>query len=206
MGSSEDGVNIKYPSSPDDWIKWTRRWWESMMEVPKESNPIADPDGTYFKSFKQPADSENIWFLAGNLGGETTREIDVKKGKAIFMPLVNYIGCENPGYGKSNLFLGAGDPKLESEAESDIKKSKVIPNYDGIKEKIREQVKTPLWNLKFAEPPVMGDRSGEAKCLSNGIWIFTEPLLNVGQTATITIHAENDEFQSNVTYKINIVP
>ena len=105
MSDPKNESNIHYPANPDDWIKWTRRWWQPMLEIPKDSNPIADPDGTYFREFKQPADIENVWFISGSLNeDDRIRKIDVKRGKAIFGPIVNYICCKNPGFGKSNLY------------------------------------------------------------------------------------------------------
>ena len=54
---------------------------------------------------------------------------------------------------------------------------------------------------------VMGESSGEAECLSGGKWIFTEPLVDVGQTATTeNIAKQGSEFNSTVIYRINIVP
>ena len=117
MPDAENASNVQYPANPDDWIKWTQRWWEAMLEIPKGSNPIADPDGTYFKTFKKPADAEDVWFIGGGLNDEDIRKIDVKKGKAIFGPIVNYIACKNPGFGNPNLYGAPQGSSLEQEVQ-----------------------------------------------------------------------------------------
>lgn len=207
MPDAENASNVQYPANPDDWIKWTQRWWEAMLEIPKGSNPIADPDGTYFKTFKQPADAEDVWFIGGGLNDEDIRKIDVKKGKAIFGPIVNYIACKNPGFGKSNLYGAPQGSSLEQEVK-DIDNCDFGVEFTGhVSEMVRDRVRTPRWHVNFSESPVMGDMSGTAECVSDGYWFFTKPLVDVGETAIIRIHASNNEdFRFSVTYEISIVP
>lgn len=217
---------INYPESHDEWIYWTRLWWDSIAIIAKGSNPINDKSGENFKNFKQPADEKDVWFLAGNLGGEDVRNITVKKGKALFFPEVNYIGCEDEAFGKSknytedqnSLYIKRGEPNPEQDARKDIDAAEesTTVDYEGpVKQRIRKRVPMPFWKIKFGDPPIMGRESGTATCLSDGYWIFTEPLDAVGEKASITIkskHSEIEEstgkkhsFSSKVVYKIDIV-
>ena len=53
----------------------------------------------------------------------------------------------------------------------------------------------------------MGDLSGTAECVSDGYWFFTRPLVDVGEMASIKIHASNkQDFRFSVTYEISIIP
>jgi hypothetical protein len=62
----------------------------------------------------------------------------------------------------------------------------------------------------------MGGADGVAECVSDGFWVFTEPLDAVGQTASITIKSKHSDitdsndkhhtFDSTVVYEIEIVP
>jgi len=226
--SSRIIMAIDYPKTHDEWAEWTRLWWNSMLDIAKGSNPITDQNGENFKKFKQPADAKNVWLLAGNVGGTDIRKISVKKGKALFFPEVNYIGCKEEGFGgksndsesRSTLYFKRDqkDPDSESDARKDIdeaEKSTTV-DYEGpVKQKIRKRVTLPFMKVIFGDPPVMGDKSGEAHCLFDGYWIFTEPLEAVGEKATITIQSKHPEihesngkshsFSSKVVYKIDIV-
>jgi hypothetical protein len=221
---------IDYPKGDDEWEDWARLWWKSMLNIPKGSNPIIDQTGENFKNFKQPGDSKDVWFLAGNVGGTDVRKITVKKGKALFFPEVNYVGCKEEGFGdnvraiteldetESSLYFNRGQKDPESDARKDIdeaEKSTTV-DYEGpVKQRIRKRVTMPFMNIDFADPPVMGGRAGTATCLFDGYWIFTEPLDAVGEKATITIQSKHPEihesngkshsFSSKVVYKIDIV-
>lgn len=216
---------IEYPKGSDDWQEWVRKWWDSMLIIPKKSNPINDSTGENFKDFDQPADDKDVWFLAGNLGGSSNRKIKVKKGKALFFPEVNFIGCEDSHFGgelrgevEDSLYFNKGQPDPEKDAREDITASEkdTSVDYEGpIKQRIRKRVPVSLWTTEFGNPPVMGRGSGRAKCLSDGFWVFTEPLNEVGKTAYITITSKHSDikdseekhhsFNSTVMYEIEIV-
>ena len=124
---------------------------QTMLEIPKDSNPIADPDGTYFREFKQPADIENVWFISGSLNeDDRIRKIDVKRGKAIFGPIVNYICCKNPGFGKSNLYSTSQGSTLEQEAAEDIDKCDFGVEFTGhVSEMMRDRRTNSEMACKF---------------------------------------------------------
>lgn len=220
---------IDYPKGSEDWQEWVRKWWDSMLIIPKNSNPIDDSTGQNFENFNQPEDDKDVWFLAGNLGGTSKRKIKVKKGKALFFPEVNFIGCKDPRMGdtqrfafgsvEDSLYLKNNHPDPEKDAREDItaseKSTKV--DYEGpVKQRIRKRVTLPFWTTKFGKPPVMGGADGVAECVSDGFWVFTEPLDAVGKTASITIKSKHSDikdsdgnqhsFDSTVIYEIDIIP
>lgn len=220
---------INYPKVSNDWRQLVQSWWNSMLIIPKNSNPINDPTGRNFENFKQPEDGKGIWFLAGNLGGTDRRKIKVKKGKALFFPEVNFIGCKNPLFGgdelkastsnEASLYFEANNTDPEKDAREDITASEqtTTVEYKGpVKQRIRKRVPLPFWTTRFGNPPVMGLKDGEAECVSDGFWVFTEPLDAVGETAYITIKSKHSdlkdsdgkhhEFNSTLTYEIEIVP
>lgn len=219
---------IDYPKASDDWREWVRSWWNSMLIIPKNSNPINDPTGRNFENFNQPEDSKGVWFLAGNLGGTHRRKIKVKKGKALFFPEVNFIGCKERGFGKllasasteaKSLYFKENNTDPEKDAREDITASEqtTTVDYKGpVKQRTRKRVSLPFWTTEFGNPPVMGIREGEAECVSDGFWVFTEPLNEVGEKAYITIKSKHSDlkdsdgkhhaFNSTVTYEIEIVP
>ncbi|MER5933089.1 signal protein [Streptomyces sp. NPDC002054] len=66
------------------------RWWSWAAASPAGSNPVRDPDGT-FCAEHQPAD---VWFLAGNFGGESRRSCSVPAGRPLVFPVVAFAGTQ----------------------------------------------------------------------------------------------------------------
>lgn len=66
------------------------RWWNWAAASPAGSSPVRDPDGT-FCAEHQPAD---VWFLAGNFGGESRRTCSVPAGKPLVFPVVPFAGTQ----------------------------------------------------------------------------------------------------------------
>jgi hypothetical protein len=66
---------------------WGHAWWQWALNFATADCPILQ-DGDVDCSAGQ---SDAVWYLAGNFGGETERTCSIKKGKAIFFPLLNGI-------------------------------------------------------------------------------------------------------------------
>lgn len=67
------------------------QWWQWALSTPASENPLLDTTGA-FAAVNQHG---RVWFLAGNLGGTTVRNINVPAGKALFFPIVNTFDVEN---------------------------------------------------------------------------------------------------------------
>lgn len=75
------------------YSKLAMAWWDWAFNQPPNMNPVSDTTGA-FASVGQDRDygqGKNIFFLAGNFGGEeqTVRRCTIPKGKALFFPIVN---------------------------------------------------------------------------------------------------------------------
>jgi hypothetical protein len=68
------------------------KWWKWALETPASQSPLADQTGE-FAAVNQPGG--NVWFLAGNQGGTTTRTVTIPAGKALFIPLANVFDVED---------------------------------------------------------------------------------------------------------------
>ena len=66
---------------------WGHAWWQWALNFPTADNPLVQ-DGDVDCSAGQ---SDKVWYLAGTLGGSAERRCSIKKGKAIFFPLLNGI-------------------------------------------------------------------------------------------------------------------
>ena len=58
---------------------------ETMAAIPANQNPILDETGEY----AELGDVGDVHYLAGNFGGETTREFNVEAGDTLVVPMLN---------------------------------------------------------------------------------------------------------------------
>lgn len=63
-------------------------WWQWAFSLPKNHSPLYDKTGGYC-ALGQHGD---VWFLAGNAGGKSTRRCTVPEGVQVLIPLIN-VGC-----------------------------------------------------------------------------------------------------------------
>ena len=47
---------------------WTVKWWQWLLSIPLDMNPLTDQTGRYWNSAQPLSD---VWFLAGNFGSQT---------------------------------------------------------------------------------------------------------------------------------------
>jgi hypothetical protein len=73
-----------YGSSYGDWAN---KWWQWVMSIPADRNPLADATG----EFAGEGQSGPVWFFAGTFGNSVERSYSVPAGKAIFVPVFNWI-------------------------------------------------------------------------------------------------------------------
>lgn len=66
---------------------WGAAWWAWVLSIPKAENPNFDTTG----EFCHVGQEGPVWFVAGNFGGENTRSCTVPAGKALFIPIFNYV-------------------------------------------------------------------------------------------------------------------
>ena len=67
--------------------EWAAAWWQWALSIPAAQNPVADTTGQY----AGVGQSGPVWFLAGSFGGDVERTVAVPAGKAIFVPVYNWI-------------------------------------------------------------------------------------------------------------------
>jgi hypothetical protein len=66
---------------------WGQAWWSWALGFPAATNPVLS-DGNVDCVVGQ---SGNVWFLAGTFGGKAERTCTIKKGKALFFPILNSV-------------------------------------------------------------------------------------------------------------------
>ncbi len=71
---------------------WTADWWSWSYSMPASQNPILDETGA-FANVNQTAD---VFFIAGNTGGTSTRSFTVPANTPLLFPLVNVAYTRSP--------------------------------------------------------------------------------------------------------------
>src|SRR5215469_11567017 len=90
MTSSTNLLVFSLDCDPYDltYAEWTSMWWQWVLSIPVENNPVNDMTGTNCGINQNGP----VWFLAGTLGGLVDRCCTIQSEKAILLPILNYGG------------------------------------------------------------------------------------------------------------------
>lgn len=205
--------------------EWAQKWFEWALTIPKAEHPVLDG----------PCDGNqmgDVFFLAGNVGGQTTRACAVPSGKAIFFPIVNSISRACPEYvGNPDLTCES----LTSEQTAHDNASTFFEDYEITKTlEIDGHAITDLDDRRahtatFNDPtPTQGGDFFETICsgpigenpcdvpvgsariaAADGYWVMLKPLPagdhEVRFTAKIVVSADQT-FELDVTYDLTVAP
>jgi hypothetical protein len=176
MSTKKNTNDIKMYSREDkpfgkSWEEWTAIWWQWLLSIPDESNPANDNTGTYCKERQ----SGPVWFLTFAHSPSAERTCTIPAGKSILFPVAT-MECSYAEFPKLNK-----ESELRSYAKQGNQVSSMEATIDGLKlqksdlEKYRIEsqlftVKLPENNIYFWTAP------GETQAVSDGYWVFLEPL------------------------------
>ncbi|MFL6486983.1 MAG: hypothetical protein ACJ71D_09785 [Nitrososphaera sp.] len=181
---------LKFPEWCVRWVKWC-------LEQPVETNPAKDTTG---KNCSQNQ-SGPVWFLAGTFGGSIARKCTLPVGKAILLPILE----------KETSFAEENDLTTESDLiartlEQTSRVSQLEASIDGVTlQNLRKyQVLTPVFDLIYPRNNVYQVQEGRTRAVSNGFWVFLEPL-SAGEHRIYFKGAHSQpDFHSEATYEILI--
>jgi hypothetical protein len=189
--------------------EWAAKWWQWALSIPADQNPITDPTG----QFAGVGQSGPVWFLAGTLGGNAARTVSVPAGKAIFMPVYNWIfgssvwDCDptNPG-------VPCDVPTLRQKAADNTTSALVVEAWiDGVQvQNIRNYrgISPNPFPIEIPEVNLLGNPAGiYYPQVADGYWLMLAPFA-VG-THIIIVHgipapSVGSEFW--VTYHLTVGP
>jgi hypothetical protein len=151
------------------WADWTCRWWQWLLSIPKEKNPVLGniQDNFYLNQRRE------VIFLVGTLGGAAERRYIIPSDKPALFPIINFITSfvEEPDLKTDfDLILRA-----KKDIDDIVKKQAVI---DGVNlqdiEKYR--IRSSVFELRYAENNVFELPSVSTRAISDGYWVFLKPL------------------------------
>lgn len=193
--------------------EWAGDWWNHMFSFDCGENPIEDPDG----SLAGLNTDDQVIFLAGNYGGETTRTITVPHGKALFFPIVNvfwvYSACygiaeEDEAFANGTLeeYIAAFfDPALGGDGIN------LSATLDGVAFNNLRNYRFSSGLYDFNINPELADCFGDP-CIANadflgytdGFWLMLKPLSRGQHTLNFAGEIEDFGFSLDVTYNITV--
>jgi hypothetical protein len=169
-------------------------WWQWAMSIPSASNPILDNSGARC-AFGQRG---NLWFLAGNTGGRTTRECTIPAGTRVLIPVHNTFCFPDASFTEQQCF----------EAVRDDFDSFTVARatLDDMPLALDEFPAIPgdYWTFVVPRNGLFGTKPGLYRAtVAAGRWAFANfPAAGI---FTLRIEAKNTAgFELDVTYKLTV--
>ena len=183
--------------------QWAAAWQQWAFSIPADQSPFLDETG----ASAGVGQSGPVWFLAGNFGGTTVRNITVPEGKSISFPVVNSFFIRTEPTEPTDIvgirailqgFLAGASFSCEIHGRS------VVDLADYYTE-------SPLFNETLFADNLFGlDPGVYGPAMTAGYYLMVKPL----RPGAHTIHfnallpnrpGEGDDFSLDVTYNITVV-
>lgn len=175
--------------------EWAARFQQWLLGIPTATNPLFDETG----AFASIGQSGPVWFLSGNLGGESVRTVTVPHGKALFFPLVSILyfraAPEEPSDRASILdafsgFLAGAEHSCEIDGVS-------VNNVESY------YTESPLFNQILGPDNLFGlDPGVYSPAMDFGYFLMVKPLKKGLHTIHIGGGLPAIGFETDMTYNI----
>jgi hypothetical protein len=187
---------------------WSVAWWHWATAFAPGVNPVLDTDGTYATQ----GQSGPVFFLAGTFGGTAVRNVSVRRGTYLFLPLANSEWDTVPGFSNP---LNLPDPL----SVADIRKitsyfvtgDRLSCEIDGkpVRNLTSYRVRSPVFSFNmnpdfatFGGYPAPYVRTA----VSDGYWLMLKPLSVGRHVIHFTASNAKTGFAIDVTYNLTITP
>jgi len=177
--------------------EWTSKWWQWVMSIPRDKNPLLDTTGEYCCQ----GQNGPVWFLAGTADIiQVERRCTIPTGKSILFPIiVSQFSYSEIPYIKT-------DEELIAHTAKDIDRWILLnATVDGFKlnDLDKYRVSVGPFDLAVSENNIWNMQAGTTKAVSDGFWLFLEPL-DEG-IHNIFFHGIEPHFETQVIYHVTIM-
>jgi hypothetical protein len=200
----QDDISVTEPTR-----KLTVQWWQWVLPIPAEDNPLLDTTGENC----QEGDMGDIFFLVGTFGGSAERECTISEGQEIFFPIINRFCIDKPGaFEEPHEFEppkerpGRPGTSCQERVESVIDQaSNLEVTIDDVSIEILQdfRVMSYPFNVKLQEDNIFDAPSGTYIGISDGYWIVVESLPEGEHT--IHFAGQAGDTTVDVTYHLTVV-
>ncbi len=179
------------------YSQWAAAWWQWAFSIPAGVNPLLDSGG---ENAAQGQDGP-VWFLAGNFGGETVREISVPAGKALFFPILNQPWVQFPEDPPYTI------PELRAILRPGMDNAKLYCEIDGqvVQGLVSYREESTVFTTTVRDENILGMPSGDYEpCVDNGYYLMVTPLSHGRHTIRFTAENADGSFSLDVTYHLTV--
>jgi len=153
------------------YIQWSTLWWQWLLSIPKRTSPAIDFTGQY-GSLNQS--DPNVFFLCQtfeNPDSMPIRKIVVPSGKAIFMPIINWISV-TPDDGINDMELqDTAKRKIDTVFVQELQISVDHRRIGGFQD---YRVSSFPFEVCLPDDNLLNLKKGPTRCVSDGYWILFE--------------------------------
>ena len=179
------------------YSEWSARWWQWVYSIPTAENPVVDTTGANADEGQRGP----VWFLAGNFGGTTVRDVSVPEGKSLFFPIFNENWVTFPTDPPTTVpeMRAIIRPFMDNATLSCVIDGKTVKNLPLYREdSVEFSVTAPDGNL-------LGLPAGTyAPCVDNGYYLMLDPLRCGQHTIHFTGTNADASFGLDVTYHLTV--
>jgi hypothetical protein len=197
------GENI----SGQSYENWTVKWWEWFVQIPFSRHPAKDSTGRFGND--NASKDPDVTFLAGAVNRRAEREVNIRAGKPVLVPLlvVENSGLEWPGSeiaDLQNLSRGFADDMISLKAVFDEGKVGEAVFWTGLLSKYR--VYTGQFKPTFLSDNLFLRAGGQTTASADGYWMFLKGDLfeEKGVKHTLWFRGEGEYYQTEVAYTLNV--
>jgi hypothetical protein len=152
--------------------QWAVKWWQWLVSVPKVNNPAFDFIG---ESVNVNQTDPNVFFLCQTIEGvphSPVRKSTVPAGRAIFMPVMNWISIIGLNGETNQELISIANSKMDvvQDLEVEINRIKLMEDLK------KYRVQTPFFNITLPADNIFGLPAGQRRSVSDGYWIFFQSL------------------------------
>lgn len=191
---------------------WTTKWWNWILSIPKEVNPLSDETGEHW-NINQPM--SDVYYLAGNFAKEFKTEKktfpcriikQMQSGRSILFPVLNCVASFLE-YSAPPKNLRTHDDLLrhvDTDVNSVVKKDLFINNRKY--EPVRISSDPKIFKLKIIEGNALNIHdSGVTDAAADGFWVFIKSLSSGHYTLGFEGSCENGRLSAGALYEIDVI-
>jgi hypothetical protein len=205
---AEDVEIFKINSKPygQSYGEWAVGWWQWAFSIPAANNPVTDTTGAFAGVGQQGP----VWFLASTFGDSEERTFTVPAGKALFMPVYQWVfGASVNDCEPSVPGVTCDVPTLRASAAAaatSVQTMSVTIDGDTVP-KIRQYraVSPGTFSLTFPEGAVFGFPAGTfTPHVADGYWLMLAPLDSGRHNIRVRVINPSYGTDYTVIYHINV--
>lgn len=154
------------------YSEWSIKWWQWISSISKDKNPACDWNGANVNI--NQSDPRVLFLCQTYEGVESTpfRKSNITKGRSIFMPIINWISILYYDGNTDKELLEIAKNRMDVIGSLQV----TINGFTINKGLEKYRVQTIFFEIDLPENNIFGISSGRKRCISDGYWIFLEPI------------------------------